>query len=428
MTATERESGQPAARPAASWLSASSLALVGANVIPVVGVLVLGWELFPLVLLYWLENGVVGAFNVLKIVTSQSREPAKTVQKLGMVPFFCMHYGIFWTVHGVFVMILFAGGSPGSGTSPSVSHVLDLVSRHGLAYALGAIVLSHGVSFVVNYLHKGERKKLLLVELMFAPYKRVVVLHIFILGGGAIAMLLGEPRAAVVLLALIKTIVDLGSHRHEHSGALAGYKQKLKAVYRQTSRTSGGLEPPPELSDSGFVRDLQAERSCRTPFRIASTIAIVLFVGGSALLAWLRSPKALPVLGAGVVAALVAAVLARRRRFARCPSCGHTMEMLERDIPPEQLSPLEQMACHVGPNGETFFRRANKQGPDIAGRIFSRWLVCRPCKRYFLYQSRHAQTVPPGSPIASALAQAHPWIDADPSETSSPAPEETDEA
>ena len=45
-------------------MTPSLAALVIANAIPLVGVLFLGWTVFPLVLLYWLENVVVGGFNV----------------------------------------------------------------------------------------------------------------------------------------------------------------------------------------------------------------------------------------------------------------------------------------------------------------------------------------------------------------------------
>jgi hypothetical protein len=46
----------------------SLVALVVANALPLAGVLFLGWTVFPLVLLYWLENVVVGAFNVAKLL------------------------------------------------------------------------------------------------------------------------------------------------------------------------------------------------------------------------------------------------------------------------------------------------------------------------------------------------------------------------
>jgi len=51
----------------------SLVALVIANALPLVGVLFLGWTVFPLVLLYWLENVVVGGFNVAKLLLAQPR-------------------------------------------------------------------------------------------------------------------------------------------------------------------------------------------------------------------------------------------------------------------------------------------------------------------------------------------------------------------
>src|SRR2546425_9035172 len=46
----------------------SVVTLVAANALPVLGVLALGWSVFPIVLLYWLENAVVGVFTVLKML------------------------------------------------------------------------------------------------------------------------------------------------------------------------------------------------------------------------------------------------------------------------------------------------------------------------------------------------------------------------
>ncbi len=56
-------------------MTPSLLALVIANALPLVGVLFLGWTVFPLVLLYWLENLVVGGFNVAKLLLAQARQP-----------------------------------------------------------------------------------------------------------------------------------------------------------------------------------------------------------------------------------------------------------------------------------------------------------------------------------------------------------------
>ena len=51
------------------WMGAAAavIALVLANLLPLVGVVFLGWSLLTVLLLYWLENGIVGAYNVARM-------------------------------------------------------------------------------------------------------------------------------------------------------------------------------------------------------------------------------------------------------------------------------------------------------------------------------------------------------------------------
>src|SRR2546429_5223218 len=67
--------------------------LLLANAFPVAGVLFLGWTVFPLVLLYWLENVVVGGFNVAKLLLAQPRQPVYWLGKAFLVPLFLGHFG-----------------------------------------------------------------------------------------------------------------------------------------------------------------------------------------------------------------------------------------------------------------------------------------------------------------------------------------------
>jgi hypothetical protein len=227
------------------------VALIVVNLVPLVGVLLLGWRLWDLMLLYWLENGIIGGFTVLRILTS--RVPAGAArpghgQALAALPhrvgavgtalFFTIHYGIFWTVHGVFVRLFFgppagpfAGGWPGPVPGLSggpFSGMLGVgepfgpavgATGGGFALALLSLVVSHGLSYVVNYLGRGEDRSLSPPELMQQPYGRVIVLHVTILGGGFLAMFLGQPLLSLVLLVALKTGVDLQAHLREHGRA-----------------------------------------------------------------------------------------------------------------------------------------------------------------------------------------------------------------
>src|SRR4029079_2006820 len=51
------------------------VALGVANAIPLFGVLFLGWNVWTILTIYWLENGVVGVFNVLKMSKAAGPEP-----------------------------------------------------------------------------------------------------------------------------------------------------------------------------------------------------------------------------------------------------------------------------------------------------------------------------------------------------------------
>ncbi len=197
--------------------------LVAVNLIPLFGVFFLDWSLFSIMVLYWIENGIIGVFNLAKIAYSAGPVIPGTVSDLLPSPnpvalfgrvftmfFFTIHYGLFWIVHGVFVFALFGGSglaSSGSGWSG------------WLTFAVFGLLLSHGVSFVVNFLGKQEYLGVSPQQQMGQPYARVVVLHVTILAGGFLVAILGTPVAALVLLISLKTAIDVRAHLGEHRKA-----------------------------------------------------------------------------------------------------------------------------------------------------------------------------------------------------------------
>lgn len=216
-----------------AWEDGSHAALISllvTNAIPLVGVLVGQWSLFSVMFLYWLENGVIGAYNAVKIV--MARGGAGSAGLLGRLPlaaFFWLHYGLFWFVHGIFVVVLFGGALDGHGLfggrlgiSPFKPASLLLAGSDlpgGLWGTLGLLALSHGISFVNNFIGRGEYLRVTAQEQMMQPYQRVMVLHVTLIAGGFVVMLLGQPILALVLLVLLKTAFDLRAHALEHQSA-----------------------------------------------------------------------------------------------------------------------------------------------------------------------------------------------------------------
>ena len=206
------------------------VALIVANVIPLFGVLFLGWSVWNILVIYWLENGIVGVINVLKMTRAEGTlpagpgpsflvngQPVSSVAKFALIPFFVMHYGIFWLVHGIFVLTLPMFMSLGSGpVGPGMD--LDLGS---VALAALALAVSHGLSFWWNFLVGGEYRRTTAAGLMFAPYRRLIALHLTIIFGAMAVMFTGAPVLAVAILVSIKTLLDLGFHLAEHRGVSA---------------------------------------------------------------------------------------------------------------------------------------------------------------------------------------------------------------
>ena len=215
-----------AAAPVSDWLRPSVLALVAANLIPLGGVLFLGWEIFLLVFLFWLENVIVGGFNALKMLLAHPAQPVGWVAKAAMVPFFCFHYGMFCFVHGVFVFVLFGRGTVAVKGFPDATLFWQVLTGQHLFWAALALAASHGVSFVLNYLRSGEYQQARLETLMQAPYGRVVVLHVAILGGGFLTMGLGSPAWALALLVFLKIGLDVRAHLRERQRFAAGTEDR----------------------------------------------------------------------------------------------------------------------------------------------------------------------------------------------------------
>jgi Family of unknown function (DUF6498) len=273
--------------------SRSAILLLLANLIPLVGVLFFGWSLLTILVLYWLENGIVGIWNVPKIILAQgsllprlpdlpesaalsatgspaaaaalqeqwrkaqaaqaaedaqagqatpaipsaARPPSlrsvlgprasarlSAVPRAGLAVFFAFHYGMFWLVHGIFVFTI-----PMFAAARSDSFCFDAsgfpIGCGGGAFGevlwpsvlLGgiALFLSHGASFFLNYIGRGEYITASPAGQMGAVYGRVVVLHLTIIFGAFVIALLGSPIGALLVLVVLKTVFDLGLHLRE---------------------------------------------------------------------------------------------------------------------------------------------------------------------------------------------------------------------
>jgi len=147
-------------------LSRVSLAV---NLLPVIAVFAFGWGAAPLVAIHWLENPVIGAFTVFRMLGTAFADAANLFAAISLALFFTVRYGMFCFAHGVFLA--------------AFSGLNDFPSPQGLfRWAPGT------------------------APEMGAPYGRVITLHVAIVIGAAITIGLGQPLLAVLLLIVIRAV------------------------------------------------------------------------------------------------------------------------------------------------------------------------------------------------------------------------------
>jgi hypothetical protein len=120
-----------------------------------------------------------------------------------------------------------------------------------MAWSLIALLASHGVSFVRNYLMGGEyeRANAGAGTIILRPISRVFFLQASLMAGGALAVLLGLHGGVLVAFVGLKICVDLFSHRREHR------KMAEKPRARTSAEGAGGPVPfDPDLHTWEQVR------------------------------------------------------------------------------------------------------------------------------------------------------------------------------
>ena len=197
--------------PAAGNEYLSVIFLVAANLVPVVGVLLFDWNVAELMVLFWAENVVIGAYALLKMVV---------ISRWGVIltgPMFLAHYGAFMSIHFMLVYYMFVRGN-GAGPEPLASTALAALFVP-LWPALLAMVVSHGVSFFWNFLGRREYVGRTIKQQMTEPYQRMILLHITIIFGAWPVLLMGQPLPALLLLVVLKIVMDLRAHLKERGAA-----------------------------------------------------------------------------------------------------------------------------------------------------------------------------------------------------------------
>ncbi len=254
------------------------LLLIALNLVPLAGVLAWGWKSFDLIFLYWMENLIIGAFTVLRMLIRPYGHALELVFPLFLVPFFCVHYGMFCMGHGVFVVSLF--GQTATGQDGLLTATLTVLASPYMLAAIAALTLIQVADWIRDVRLRGlgaDGVK----DLMVAPYRRIFVLHITIIAGGFALTALDEPVAGLIILVAVKTASDFWHWKRDNQSE--GESDLSPAALLTPERLEELAEkyPEPTVTVNGQERRFAsfAEMKKSKEFRMAQSIMRLMGAG-----------------------------------------------------------------------------------------------------------------------------------------------------
>ncbi|MEW6749031.1 MAG: DUF6498-containing protein [Candidatus Micrarchaeota archaeon] len=191
-----------------NWTPSAIMLVVG-NAVAIFFALLQGMDPASVVWAYWLESVIIGgytilAFGAIGLKTARTDWRGAT-GSWAMGAFFTVHYGMFHAGYFVFLFIL-------PWFTPDLAELPDVLLLAGI------FLISHGYSFVSNFLDKPKRLECTkdnLNDVMMAPYGRILPMHLGIILSG---FLVGP------LLAIFATADEISgtSLGWEYAAKLAG--------------------------------------------------------------------------------------------------------------------------------------------------------------------------------------------------------------
>ena len=186
-------------------------AIIISNLLPVFGILFLGWSMGSVMILYWVENVIVGFFTVLKI-TFAGAQAGSGLGKLVIILFFCVHFGMFCVGHLIFITTLFLPRMLLAGGLRNMPwNMLNFLAD--LCVPILGMFISYSIYFYQHYLGEEIYKRASLTSLIFEPYPRIIPLQLGIILGGFLFLALRSPFWIVLVLVALKTIAEVLTYR-----------------------------------------------------------------------------------------------------------------------------------------------------------------------------------------------------------------------
>ncbi len=205
-------------------------AILAGNLVPFYGIAYWGWDIFSVFFLYWAENVIIGFYVWLMMLAfGLSKGVGRFAAATSPMGFFTVHYGIFCMGHLAILTELFGREYLSGKNFQPVDTVFLLLDPRIRGFFWTIIGLAIAQAFQCLHLYRRKYSKVKdAAHIMFAPYGRIMVLHVAILVGGLAAQKLGQSIWALAVLVALKTLYDVAVYNRtgDSHGRAQGNSEK----------------------------------------------------------------------------------------------------------------------------------------------------------------------------------------------------------
>jgi len=203
-----------------NFKSPAVISFVTINLIILSFAFILDWSLYDIIFSYWLENLVIGFYNIFKMYKVDGGNPddhykmvnGKRIYvppiKTPFVVFFVFHFSILWLIHGNYIQDQFNVHNLLYKTDYGYNIIKLIDWPTGIAFA--GLFISHGVSYFKNFLGKKEYVNRSFAQQMVVPYIGIVIISgvIWIVAMFSLHTT-GSHPTVITFLILLKILIDL---------------------------------------------------------------------------------------------------------------------------------------------------------------------------------------------------------------------------
>lgn len=194
----------------------ADIALIAANIIPVLGVWFWGWNPTEAFIVYALETLIIGILTICKLLAATLARgydewPANgSVTKqsgLFFILFFIAHFGLFALIQTTMFSQSAGITPPGSGLFHFFFKWYTYLNKD-ILYMLIAFALSYVIRSFIPFIVNNEYKTTPFMLIMFQPYGRIIIQQFTVILG-SMFLTLGAEKIFILVFAAVKIYFEL---------------------------------------------------------------------------------------------------------------------------------------------------------------------------------------------------------------------------